>query len=325
MGARDQPPDPVVMDRLAGQRSAGGADLLFVGKVSPHKAPHDLVKMIAVYRRLYDDRVRLHLVGSPVGSRYGEAMERFIGSLGLETSVHITGPVRPGELEAYFRIADAFVLRVPITRGFASPSSRPWPTGSRWSPAAQGPTEAVRSPRPWRTPGSCSTRRTPCASPRPCTGWSPIQNFRERLRSAGRRRATDFALDRSVERMVPAHPPHPGRRAGPRRDRDTIGHGRLAGGRCERRCATALDRGRSLRRSPFPAPLAGASSPRAALLRSPLRRRVLPHASFTSASANAIRPRREVSRASVRAARRPSSRRSRRAAVPGCTTRAVPR
>ena len=36
------------------RRQQGGADLLFVGKVSPHKGQHDLVKALAAYRRLYD-------------------------------------------------------------------------------------------------------------------------------------------------------------------------------------------------------------------------------------------------------------------------------
>ena len=41
-------PDPVLCHRRAGAAKAdGGPDFLFVGKVSPHKAQHDLVKMLA--------------------------------------------------------------------------------------------------------------------------------------------------------------------------------------------------------------------------------------------------------------------------------------
>ena len=47
-------PDPALAARLADQKASGGADLLFVGKVSPHKGQHDLVKALAAYRRLYD-------------------------------------------------------------------------------------------------------------------------------------------------------------------------------------------------------------------------------------------------------------------------------
>ena len=102
-------PDPALAARLGEARAAGGADLLFVGKVSPHKAPHDLVKMLAVYRRLYDPRARLRLVGSPLGEAYGTALAGFIADLGLTGAVTVTGSVSQQELETYFRAADVFV------------------------------------------------------------------------------------------------------------------------------------------------------------------------------------------------------------------------
>jgi glycosyltransferase involved in cell wall biosynthesis len=102
-------PDPVVSERLAAAKSRGGADLLFVGKVSPHKAPHDLVKMLAVYRRLYDPRARLHLVGSPLGERYAAALGAFVRELGLGEAVSVTGSLPAGALESYYRAADVFV------------------------------------------------------------------------------------------------------------------------------------------------------------------------------------------------------------------------
>ena len=105
-------PDPELAARLARDKERGGIDLLFVGKISPHKAPHDLVKMLAVYRRLYDPRARLRLVGSfgsPQGNRYGPALTAFIHQLGLDEAVSITGSVSAEELEAYYRGADVFV------------------------------------------------------------------------------------------------------------------------------------------------------------------------------------------------------------------------
>jgi L-malate glycosyltransferase len=102
-------PDPAVTRRLATDKAGGGVDLLFVGKVAPHKAPHDLVKMLSVYRRLYDPRARLRLVGSPLGDRYGSALAEFVRDLGLDGAVEVTGSVDPSVLEAYFRAADVFV------------------------------------------------------------------------------------------------------------------------------------------------------------------------------------------------------------------------
>lgn len=102
-------PDPLVATRLADAKAKGGADLLFVGKVSPHKAPHDLVKMLSVLRRLYDPDARLHLVGSPIGDRYAEALRGFVAALGLEDAVTVTGSIDAATLEAYYCAADVFV------------------------------------------------------------------------------------------------------------------------------------------------------------------------------------------------------------------------
>jgi glycosyltransferase involved in cell wall biosynthesis len=101
--------DPTTVERLRAAKRRGGSDLLFVGKISPHKAPHDLVKMLSVYRRLYDPLARLHLVGSPLGERYGPALDAFVAELGLSDAVTITGSLTQPELEAHFAVADAFV------------------------------------------------------------------------------------------------------------------------------------------------------------------------------------------------------------------------
>ncbi len=118
--------DPARLRRLRGAKADGGPDFLFVGKVSPHKAPHDLVKMLAVYRRLYHPQARLHLVGSALGRRYGPALDAFVADLGLTDAVSVVGSVRPEELEAYYRAADVFVCAsdhegfcVPIVEAMA--------------------------------------------------------------------------------------------------------------------------------------------------------------------------------------------------------------
>jgi glycosyltransferase involved in cell wall biosynthesis len=109
MTATGAPADPVLAHQLSTAKETGGADLLFVGKVSPHKAPHDLVKMLAVYRRVYDPRARLHLVGSPLGETYARALASFVEALGLTDAVFVTGSVDPSQLAAYYGAADVFV------------------------------------------------------------------------------------------------------------------------------------------------------------------------------------------------------------------------
>jgi glycosyltransferase involved in cell wall biosynthesis len=111
MHSKSDAPDPDLTDRLRLRKERdGGADLLYVGKISPHKAPHDLVKMLDVLRRAYDPAARLHLIGSPLGQTYEPALRAFIAELGLEEAVNLPGSVSGAELEAYFRSADVFVM-----------------------------------------------------------------------------------------------------------------------------------------------------------------------------------------------------------------------
>jgi L-malate glycosyltransferase len=102
-------PDPAVAAHMADQRAGGGADLLFVGKVSPHKGQHDLVKALAAYRRLYDPKARLHLIGGAISDDYRVALERFAKELDLVDAVKIAGSVTHEELIAYYASSDAFV------------------------------------------------------------------------------------------------------------------------------------------------------------------------------------------------------------------------
>jgi L-malate glycosyltransferase len=102
-------PDRALAARLADQKADGGADLLFVGKVSPHKGQHDLVKALAAYRRLYDPKARLHLVGGAISDEYQLAVERFAQELDLLDAVEIAGSVTHEELIAYYAASDVFV------------------------------------------------------------------------------------------------------------------------------------------------------------------------------------------------------------------------
>ncbi len=116
----DGEPDPRLAERLADERRGGGADLLFVGKVSPHKAQHDLVKALAAYRRLYDPRARLRVIGSPISDDYQSALERFAKELGLGGAVELAGSVSHEELIAYYDAADVF-LCLSDHEGFCVP------------------------------------------------------------------------------------------------------------------------------------------------------------------------------------------------------------
>ena len=70
------PAEPATLGRLADARAGGGLDWLFVGRLAPNKAQHDLVKAFAVYRRLFDPKARLHLVGASSSHLYETALLR---------------------------------------------------------------------------------------------------------------------------------------------------------------------------------------------------------------------------------------------------------
>jgi L-malate glycosyltransferase len=111
MQVKSPSPDPALAAALEARRAReGGADLLYVGKISPHKAPHDLVKMLEVLRMTVDPAARLHLVGSPLGETYEPALRSFVSELGLDPVVNFAGSVSGAELEAYFQAADVFVM-----------------------------------------------------------------------------------------------------------------------------------------------------------------------------------------------------------------------
>lgn len=104
------PPDPRMFARLTDAKTAGGVDWLFVGRLAPNKAQHDLVKAFAAYRRLYDGHARLHLVGASSSHQYELALRAFVDALDLGGAVDITGGVSAGALAAYYDAADVYVV-----------------------------------------------------------------------------------------------------------------------------------------------------------------------------------------------------------------------
>ncbi len=103
----DRACDDEHLARLLDQKRS--VDWLFIGRVVPNKAQHDLVKAFAVYHRTIDPDARLWLVGGASSVRYEQSLRRFVHDLGLEGAVTLTGPVSQGALVAHLRSADVFV------------------------------------------------------------------------------------------------------------------------------------------------------------------------------------------------------------------------
>jgi L-malate glycosyltransferase len=115
-------PDPRVAAELhhAKEKAGGGTDVLFVGRVVPSKAQHELVKALWAYRRLYDGRARLHIVGGTTSFRYLEAVRSLVNDLGLSESVRLVGEVSDASLAAYYGAADVY-LSLSEHEGFGVP------------------------------------------------------------------------------------------------------------------------------------------------------------------------------------------------------------
>ncbi len=103
----DEGVDPGVLSRLEGRKQ--GTEWLFVSRLLPHKAQHDVIKAFAAYRLAYDRDAHLSLVGAIGSARYFEALADFVDDLGLADAVELTGSVTPGELGARYRVADVYV------------------------------------------------------------------------------------------------------------------------------------------------------------------------------------------------------------------------
>jgi glycosyltransferase involved in cell wall biosynthesis len=116
LGYRRRAVVPVLIDVARLGRSWGcawperpGARWLFVGRLCPNKAQHDMVTAFVMYRRLYDRRATLFLVGRSSSHRYESALRECIDALGLSESVRLLGTVPDEDLGTFFATADVFV------------------------------------------------------------------------------------------------------------------------------------------------------------------------------------------------------------------------
>jgi glycosyltransferase involved in cell wall biosynthesis len=113
-------PDLRLAAELSAQKEQGGSDILFVGRVVPSKAQHNLVKALWAYRRLYDPAARLHLVGGTSSYEYRKSLQGFIADLNLASAVRVTGELSDSGLAAVFTAADVY-LSLSAHEGFGVP------------------------------------------------------------------------------------------------------------------------------------------------------------------------------------------------------------
>ncbi len=190
--------DPRVAAELAGRRADGGADILFVGRVVPSKAQHELVKALWAYRRLYDDRARLHLVGGTSSFEYSKALLGFVHDLGLTGAVRRTGEVSDASLAAHFGAADVY-LSLSAHEGFGVPLVEAMMAGLPVvTRGAGGVADTVADAA--LVLAAADPSYVAAAVHRACTD----DRLRATLTAAGRRRAAELSGDAAAAQNVDA-------------------------------------------------------------------------------------------------------------------------
>jgi glycosyltransferase involved in cell wall biosynthesis len=111
-----QPPAPLVR-RLFDD---GRTNIVFVGRIIPNKKIDDLIRVFALYQRLFDRRSRLLLVGDTRGhERYYDRLQELVRERRVEEVV-FTGQVDDDDLRACYASADLF-LCLSEHEGFCVP------------------------------------------------------------------------------------------------------------------------------------------------------------------------------------------------------------
>jgi glycosyltransferase involved in cell wall biosynthesis len=197
VGRRGAALDSALVDEL--RSSKRGTDWLFVGRLAPNKAQHELVKAFAQYRRVFDAGARLWLVGGDAPARYRVTLERFVAAAGLGDAVRITGPVSDADLLAYYAAADVLVC-LSRHEGFGVPlleaMAHGVPVVARASSAV---TETVHDAGVL-LPAGVTMLDVAAAVWRVASD----RRLRDALVAAGRRRAAIFSLERSGARLLDA-------------------------------------------------------------------------------------------------------------------------
>lgn len=83
-------------------------NILFVGRLSPNKKQEDVIRSFALYKKYYNKKSRLFLVGSDGIAEYANRLREFIQENEIEDVV-ITGSISFNEVIAYYKLANVFV------------------------------------------------------------------------------------------------------------------------------------------------------------------------------------------------------------------------
>ena len=86
-----------------------GTNILFTGRIFPNKRQEDVIAAFYHYKKYYDPKARLFLVGSYAGMEsYYAKLWSYVEELGVQ-DVYFTGHIKFDEILAYYHLADVFL------------------------------------------------------------------------------------------------------------------------------------------------------------------------------------------------------------------------
>jgi len=197
----DGAPDTATLTRLRRRAEGGGAHWMFVGRVAANKCQHDIVAAFAAYRKLFDPKARLSIVGGRTLLLYARALERLAAELEVADAVDFTDNLKFAQLLAYYRSADVFVS-LSEHEGFCVPLVEAMHFGV--------PTVAFASTAVPETVGDATlllADKDPLAVAVAVQRVLTDDRFRKGLIEAGHRRVEHFSLVNNQRRLLEALEP----------------------------------------------------------------------------------------------------------------------
>lgn len=101
--------DPSIESMLRMNKRHTIVNFLFVGRLVPNKAQHNLIAAVSAYKHIYGNGAILHLVGRPFSREYLDLLKRIAQDLDVRDNVNFALGVTKDELASYYRECDALV------------------------------------------------------------------------------------------------------------------------------------------------------------------------------------------------------------------------
>lgn len=185
-----------VDEALAERLGDGGPLWLFVGRIAPNKAQHDIVLAFAAYRRDIDPTARLALVGGVSSHAYDTALRKLVTELDLDEAVDLTGSVTDAELGAWYAAADLLVC-LSDHEGFCVPLLE-----AMWNRLPILAFDATAVPETLGGGGVVLSDKSPLQVAVAADRILRDDELRRALIEAGTERVADFELKRTTARLV---------------------------------------------------------------------------------------------------------------------------